>query len=54
MRADVLPEVPVMGDFVPGYEASAWLGFGAPKDAKHLFVAARSANASGEQECHAS
>jgi len=32
MRADVLPEVPVMGDFVPGYEASAWLGFGAPKD----------------------
>jgi len=31
-RADVLPEVPVMGDFVPGFEASAWLGFGAPKD----------------------
>jgi tripartite-type tricarboxylate transporter receptor subunit TctC len=31
-RADVLPEVPVMADFVPGYEASAWLGFGAPKD----------------------
>jgi tripartite-type tricarboxylate transporter receptor subunit TctC len=31
-RADVLPEVPVMGDFVPSYEASAWLGFGAPKD----------------------
>jgi tripartite-type tricarboxylate transporter receptor subunit TctC len=31
-RVDVLPEVPVMGDFVPGYEASAWLGFGAPKD----------------------
>jgi tripartite-type tricarboxylate transporter receptor subunit TctC len=31
-RADVLPEVPIMGDFVPGYEASAWLGFGVPKD----------------------
>jgi tripartite-type tricarboxylate transporter receptor subunit TctC len=31
-RADVLPEVPVMGDFVPGYEASAWLGFGVPKN----------------------
>ncbi len=30
--ADVLPEIPVMGDFVPGYEASGWLGFGAPKD----------------------
>jgi tripartite-type tricarboxylate transporter receptor subunit TctC len=31
-RADVLPEIPIMGDFVPGYEASAWLGFGAPRD----------------------
>jgi tripartite-type tricarboxylate transporter receptor subunit TctC len=31
-RADVLPDVPVMGDVVPGYEASAWVGFGAPKD----------------------
>jgi tripartite-type tricarboxylate transporter receptor subunit TctC len=31
-RAAVLPEVPVMGDFVPGYEASAWLGFGVPKN----------------------
>jgi tripartite-type tricarboxylate transporter receptor subunit TctC len=30
-RADVLPDVPVMGDFVPGYEASAWVGLGAPK-----------------------
>ena len=31
-RADVLPDVPVMGDFVPGYESSAWVGFGAPRD----------------------
>jgi tripartite-type tricarboxylate transporter receptor subunit TctC len=31
-RVPVLPEIPVLGDFVPGYEASAWLGFGAPKD----------------------
>jgi tripartite-type tricarboxylate transporter receptor subunit TctC len=31
-RADVLPDVPVMADFVPGYESSAWVGFGAPKD----------------------
>jgi len=31
-RADVLPETPIMGDFVPGYEASGWTGFGAPKD----------------------
>lgn len=25
-RSSVLPEVPVVGDFVPGYEASAWYG----------------------------
>jgi tripartite-type tricarboxylate transporter receptor subunit TctC len=31
-RADVLPDVPVMADFVPGYESSAWVGFGAPRD----------------------
>jgi len=27
-----LPDVPTVGDFVPGYEASSWLGFGAPKN----------------------
>jgi tripartite-type tricarboxylate transporter receptor subunit TctC len=37
-RADVLPEIPVMGDFVPGYEASAWLGIGAPKDTPAAIV----------------
>jgi tripartite-type tricarboxylate transporter receptor subunit TctC len=31
-RLDVLPEIPAVGDFVPGYEASAWLGFGAPRN----------------------
>src|SRR5262249_42887708 len=31
-RLEVLPDVPTVGDFVPGYEASSWLGFGAPKD----------------------
>src|SRR4029077_13810649 len=31
-RVDVLPDTPIMSDFVPGYEASAWVGFGAPKD----------------------
>jgi tripartite-type tricarboxylate transporter receptor subunit TctC len=29
-RLDVLPDIPTVGDFVPGYEASAWLGFCAP------------------------
>jgi tripartite-type tricarboxylate transporter receptor subunit TctC len=30
-RAEVLPELPTVGDFVPGYEASQWYGIGAPK-----------------------
>jgi tripartite-type tricarboxylate transporter receptor subunit TctC len=30
-RADALPDVPTVGDFVPGYEASAIGGLGAPK-----------------------
>lgn len=31
-RLDILPDTPTIGDFVPGYEASAWLGFGAPRN----------------------
>ena len=31
-RSDVLPDVPTMGEFVPGYEASQWYGIGAPKN----------------------
>jgi tripartite-type tricarboxylate transporter receptor subunit TctC len=30
-RSEALPDVPVVADFVPGYEASAWFGLGAPK-----------------------
>jgi tripartite-type tricarboxylate transporter receptor subunit TctC len=30
-RSDELAEVPTVGEFVPGYEASAWYGLGAPK-----------------------
>jgi tripartite-type tricarboxylate transporter receptor subunit TctC len=32
-RSEVLPDVPTVGEFVPGYEASAWYGIGAPKAA---------------------
>jgi tripartite-type tricarboxylate transporter receptor subunit TctC len=30
-RSDALPDIPAMGEFVPGYEASSWYGVGAPK-----------------------
>jgi tripartite-type tricarboxylate transporter receptor subunit TctC len=29
-RSEVLPEVPTVGEFVPGYQASGWFGIGAP------------------------
>jgi tripartite-type tricarboxylate transporter receptor subunit TctC len=32
MRLEVLPDVPVMGDFLPGYEASGFQGIGVPKN----------------------
>ena len=32
-RSEVLPEIPTVGEFVPGYEASGWIGVGAPKAA---------------------
>jgi tripartite-type tricarboxylate transporter receptor subunit TctC len=31
-RAEALPDVPTVGEFVQGYEAGDWLGVGAPKD----------------------
>jgi tripartite-type tricarboxylate transporter receptor subunit TctC len=31
-RSEALPDVPVVGDFVPGYEANTWYGVGAPRD----------------------
>jgi tripartite-type tricarboxylate transporter receptor subunit TctC len=31
-RSDALPDIPTVGEFVPGYEASAWFGIGAPKN----------------------
>ena len=30
-RSDALPDVPTVAETVPGYEASAWFGMGAPK-----------------------
>ena len=31
-RSEVLPDLPTVSDFVPGYEASAFFGVGAPKN----------------------
>jgi tripartite-type tricarboxylate transporter receptor subunit TctC len=31
-RTDVLPDIPTVGEFVPGYEATGWQGVGAPKN----------------------
>jgi tripartite-type tricarboxylate transporter receptor subunit TctC len=31
MRSEALPDLPTIGEFVPGYEVSAWFGVGAPK-----------------------
>jgi tripartite-type tricarboxylate transporter receptor subunit TctC len=31
-RSAALPDIPTVADFVPGYEASTWVGIGAPKN----------------------
>jgi len=31
-RSEVLPDLPTVNEFVPGYEASAWYGIGVPKE----------------------
>jgi tripartite-type tricarboxylate transporter receptor subunit TctC len=30
-RSEALPELPTVGEFVPGYESSQWFGLGAPR-----------------------
>jgi tripartite-type tricarboxylate transporter receptor subunit TctC len=32
MRSDVLPEIPTVSEFVPGFEATNWFGVAAPKN----------------------
>jgi len=38
-RVPALPDIPTVGDFVPGYEASGWYGIGAPKNTPAEIVA---------------
>jgi tripartite-type tricarboxylate transporter receptor subunit TctC len=31
-RSDLLPDIPTLGEFLPGFEASTWTGVGAPRN----------------------
>jgi tripartite-type tricarboxylate transporter receptor subunit TctC len=31
-RSEALPDIPTVGDFVPGYESVGWSGIGVPKN----------------------
>jgi tripartite-type tricarboxylate transporter receptor subunit TctC len=37
-RSAALPDVPIVSDFVPGYEASTWLGVGVPRNTPAAIV----------------
>ena len=37
-RLEVLPGIPTLGEFVPGFEASYWLGLGAPKNTPSAII----------------
>jgi tripartite-type tricarboxylate transporter receptor subunit TctC len=37
-RSELLPDVPAMAEFLPGYEASQWIGIGAPKDTPAVVI----------------
>jgi len=37
-RLEVLPDVPAMAEYLPGYEASGWYGIAAPKDTPREIV----------------
>jgi tripartite-type tricarboxylate transporter receptor subunit TctC len=43
-RCDVLPEIPAVAEFLPGFEASAWDGFGAPRATPGAVIDKLSAN----------
>jgi tripartite-type tricarboxylate transporter receptor subunit TctC len=37
-RSQALPDIPTMGEFIPGFEASQWVGLVAPKDTPSTIV----------------
>jgi tripartite-type tricarboxylate transporter receptor subunit TctC len=38
-RVGILPDVPTIGEFLPGYEATAWTGIGTPANTSPEIVA---------------
>jgi tripartite-type tricarboxylate transporter receptor subunit TctC len=38
-RSPALPDVPTVGDFLPGYQATGWTGLGAPRDTPTEIIA---------------
>jgi tripartite-type tricarboxylate transporter receptor subunit TctC len=58
-RSELLPDIPTIGDFVPGYEAHGWIGFGAPKNTPaaritlaHFSVSSAMSLPIDERDCH--
>ena len=43
-RSDELPDVPAVGETIPGYEASVWQGIGAPRDTPPEVIATLNAS----------
>ena len=41
-RSEALPDIPTLGEFVPGFEASQWIGLVAPKDTSSTIIEKRS------------
>jgi tripartite-type tricarboxylate transporter receptor subunit TctC len=37
-RSEALPDVPTLGEFIPGFEASQWVGLVAPKDTPSAII----------------
>ena len=37
-RTEALPDVPTLSEFIPGFEASQWVGLVAPKDTPRTIV----------------
>jgi tripartite-type tricarboxylate transporter receptor subunit TctC len=38
VRSEVLPDIPTVAEFLPGYEASTWFGVGAPKNTPSAII----------------